>query len=230
MQTQLTLRVALSDHASFDNFYVGSNNEIVTAVHDFIEDNGDLIFLFGDQGSGKTHLLYAAQRDALEKSRQASYLSLADEGVARHVTSFVVHGELVCIDDVHRVAGCERLERVLFNLIEQQRQLNGSVLLAADKPLQAVSFVMPDLVSRLSSGASYRVQTLTDHQKEEAMRLRAQHRGIELSDDVISYVMKRFSRNPSSLFALLDKIDKASLSTQRRVTIPFIKQLEIDES
>lgn len=230
MQTQLTLRVGLSDHAGFDNFLVGSNAEVIAAMRDFIEHAGQLIFLFGDHGSGKTHLLYAAQRSALAKSRRAAYLSMADAGVAKHVTSFVDHGELVCVDDVDQAAGCGKLERVLFNLLEQQRQLNGSVIMAANSPIQKISFGMPDLLSRLSSGVSYQVRALTDQQKREAMRLRAQQRGIELSDDVISYVMQHFARDTSSLFALLDKIDKTSLSRQRLVTIPFIKQLEIGKS
>lgn len=226
MQAQLTLRVGLSDHADFDNFFIGSNTEVVTALRDFLRQQAGLIFLFGDEGSGKTHLLYAAQKRATADSRRAAYLSMSDAEVVGQLTSFVDHGELVCIDDVHRAAGSSGLERVLFNLIEQQRQSNGSVILAADRPTRSIPFATPDLQSRVGSGASYRVRALTDEQKVDAIRLRAQHRGIELTDDVINYVMKRYARDTSSLFSLLGRIDEASLSAQRLVTIPFIRQME----
>lgn len=231
MQTQLTLPIGLSDYASFDNYFIGSNLEVVTAIQDFIEEtSGGLIFLFGGHGSGKTHLLYAAQKYALGKSQRADYFSMSDAQVTEHVTSFIDLGELVCIDDVHVVAGSDRLERVLFNLIEQQRQLRHGMIMAAGQPKQGIPFVMRDLLSRIRGSVSYRIRVLNDQQKKDAVRLRARHRGIELADDVIDYVLKRSPRDTVSLFALLDRIDKESLSKQRTVTIPFIKQLEAVEN
>lgn len=230
METQLALRVGLSDQASFDNFFVGSNTEVIAALRAFLNDKGDLLSIFGPPGSGKTHLLYAAQKSALTRSHRAVYISMSDAEVVERLTGFVVQGELVCIDDIHCVAGRSETEKALFNLIEQQRQINASLILASIKPVQKIPFSMPDLLSRASSGPSYRVRPLSDEQMRGAMRLRARHRGIELSDEVIGYVMKRYSRDARSLFALLDQIDETSLSRQRRVTIPFIKQLEIGEN
>ncbi len=230
MEKQLTLRVGLSDHASFDNFFVGPNTEVIAALYAFLEEAaGGLIFFFGARGSGKTHLLYAAQKSALAKSHRAAYLCMSDLQVVEQLTNFVEHGDLLCIDDVHHVAGSNRMEKVLFNLIEQQMQLTGSVIMTSAQPAQKIPFVMPDLASRVSSGAAYRIRPLSDAQKKDALRLRARHRGIELSGEVINYVMKRYSRDASSLFTLLDQIDQASLSRQRLVTIPFLKQLETNK-
>lgn len=225
MPRQLTLRVGLSDHACFDNFCIGGNLEAVRALHGLLENSGDLVFIFGVPGSGKTHLLYAVQKAATSNARRATYLSMSDKHVVERLSSFLDFGELLCIDDVHRAAGNERLEKLLFNLIEQQRQVSGGMLFAANQSMQGLSWSMPDLASRLHSGASYHLRTLTDKQKKQAMCLRARYRGFDLPGEVIDYVMNRFPRDTKALFNLLDQIDEASLSTQRRVTIPFVKEL-----
>ena len=226
MPQQLTLRVGLPDHACFDNYFSGRNAEAVRAVQALSDQVGGYVLLFGDHGAGKTHLLYAAQKQAISNDRQATYFSMSDTSVVQRLTSFTNHGEFVCVDDLQRVAGDARLEKIVFNLIEQQRQVNGTMLMAARGAPQAMSLVLPDLASRIASSATYRLHSLNDDEKEQAMRLRAHYRGFELSDDVIAYVMKRFPRDSGALFDLLDRIDQASLSRQRRITIPFIKELE----
>jgi DnaA family protein len=70
------------------------------------------------------------------------------------------------------------------------------------------------------------MQPLSDAQKLEAVRLRAQHRGLEMPEDVARYILSRYPRDLRSLFDLLDRIDEASLAEQRRVTIPFLRHLE----
>lgn len=225
MPKQLTLRVGLSDYACFDNFYTGRNLEAVHALHGLVENGRDLVLIQGVSGSGKTHLLYAVQKGAMSNGRRATYLSISDKYVVEQLSSFLDFGELLCIDDVHCAAGNEHLEKLLFNLIEQQRQVNGGLLLAANQSTQELSWSIPDLASRLQMGTSYQLRSLTDQQKKEALRLRARHRGFDLPEEVIDFVMNHFARDTRALFNLLDQIDEASLSTQRRVTIPLVKEL-----
>lgn len=225
MPEQLTLRVGLSDYACFENFYVGGNLEVVRALRGLVEDGGDQIYIFGVPGSGKTHLLYAAQKGALSNARRAIYLSMSDKNVVERLSGFLDLGELLCIDDVHCAAGNEHLEKLLFNLIEQQRHVSGRMLLAANQSVAGLSWSIPDLASRLHGGASYQLRPLSDEQKKQAMRLRARHRGFDLPGEVIDFVINRFPRDTAALFNLLDQIDEVSLSAQRRVTIPLVKKL-----
>lgn len=226
MPDQLTLRVGQSDSASFENYLLGTNAEAVAAINQFASDGAGLFFVFGDGGAGKTHLLYAAQKLAASCQRRSTYLSLADPDVVRNLAGLVDHGDLACVDDLDAAAGDIRLERFLFNMIEQQKLTNGGVLLAARNAVNVLGFVLPDLKSRLASGVTYRLNVLDDDSKRRAMQLRARHRGFDLPDDVISYVMRRYPRDLSALFGLLDRIDEESLSAQRKVTIPWIKQLD----
>ena len=225
MSEQLTLRVGLSDHACFENFYSAGNLEVIHGLQRLVQNGRDLVFLIGVSGSGKTHLLYAVQKDAMSNTRRATYLSMSDKYVVEQLSSFLDFGELLCIDDVHCAAGNEHLEKLLFNLIEQQRQLHGGLLLAADQSTRELSWLIPDLASRLQMGTSYQLRSLTDHQKKEALRLRARHRGFDFPEEVIDFVMSRLPRDTKALFNLLDQIDEASLSAQRRVTIPLVKEL-----
>lgn len=226
MSQQLTLRVGLSDQACFENFHPGGNAEALLAVREIAGAGEGLILVHGEPGSGKTHLLYAAQKAALESGRLATYFSLLDRSAVQRLSGFADYGDLICLDDVGCVAGELGSEKLLFNLIEQRRQGGGAMLMAANDPPRRLSIFMPDLVSRMTSGLTYRLLPLTDEHRTELMRLRARHRGIELSDEVIAYVLRRYPRDSSALFQLLDRIDKQSLTTKRRVTIPFIKELE----
>jgi DnaA family protein len=226
MSRQMTLSVGLSDHACFDNYFTGDNAETIQAIKNLIDERSGQLALFGPAGSGKTHLLYAAQKMSMAAAQRATYFSISDEHMLRQFGGFDDLGELVCVDNIELAAGNNRLERLLFNLIEQTSQAGRALLTACGRPLAECAFLMADLVSRLQRATSYRLHPLTDNQKASAMRLRARQRGFALPEEVIGYVMKRLPRDTAALFALLDRIDRISLSEQRTVSIPLIKMLE----
>ena len=114
MTRQLTLNVHLSDRASFENFLPGGNAEAVHSVGGLIEAGTGLLLLYGAEGTGKTHLLYSAQKAALAAARRAEYFSMSDEDVLDGLGRFDAAGALVCMDDIDRAAGDARLERFLF--------------------------------------------------------------------------------------------------------------------
>lgn len=228
MTRQLILNVGLSDRACFENYYAGANAEVLHSIGRLIEGDTGLLFLWGEEGAGKTHLLFAAQKAVLSAGRHASYLSINDEQVLDGLSRFGGADALICVDDVDHAAGDRRVEQLLFNLLEILRPERGALLVAGRKPPSECEFRMADLSSRLNSGASFRLSPLTDGEKAAAMRLRAEQRGFHLPEDVIAYVMRRYPRNTSALFALLDRIDHYSLSEQRMVTVPLLKSLEAD--
>jgi DnaA family protein len=133
---------------------------------------------------------------------------------------------LVCLDDVERIAGRAEWEAALFSLVERLRNGGGMLAVGAIAPPDRLGLKLPDLASRLAWGTTYAMQPLNDAQKLEAVRLRAQHRGFEMPEDVARYILSRYPRDLPSLFDLLDRIDRASLTQQRRVTIPFLRDLE----
>ncbi|OGI53963.1 MAG: DnaA regulatory inactivator Hda [Candidatus Muproteobacteria bacterium RIFCSPHIGHO2_02_FULL_60_13] len=234
MNHQLSLNLRLKDASSFGNFHPGPNREalerlraavVTAATRDKASE--PLMFLWGAEGSGKTHLLQAACRLAQELGMAPVYVPLAD---VVELTPSLLEGveaaPLVCLDDVERAANRPEWEAALFSLVERLRTAGGMLVIGAIAPPDRLGLRLPDLVSRLAWGATYALQPLDDTQKLEAVRLRAQHRGFEMPEDVARYIPSRYPRDMRSLFGLLDRIDQASLAQQRRVTIPFLRGLE----
>jgi len=97
---------------------------------------------------------------------------------------------------------------------------------SAKQPPSLVGLDLADLATRLAAGGVYSLKSLAEPDLPQAMRFRASMRGLDLPDSVIQYLIRRLPRNSSVLFSLLDRIDKAAFSHQRRITVPFVKELE----
>ena len=227
MARQLVLDVGLHDGQVFDAFVPGENAALVATLRAQARGEGDSqVFVFGAAGAGKSHLLQAACHAANQVGMTASYLPLGDmPGVGAGVLEGLEHVDLVCIDDLHRVAGDEAWEIGLFNLINASRAAGGRIVFAASDSPGALPVVLPDLASRLAWGAVFRLSPLNDEEKLAVLRRRAERRGFELPSDVARYLLRQCPRDLGSLLDLLDRIEHATLAEQRRVTIPFIKQL-----
>lgn len=227
MSRQLALKVGLSDFACFENFHAGPNREAVAAIREAAGARPGLLCIHGPSGTGKSHLLYAALKEAGARGRPAAYSSRA---AARPGTAewLDLPGDgLVCIDDIGENLSPAEGE-ALFRLYESSRNREGSLVLSSRLPPSGIDWGLADLRSRVQSGLVYRLAPLGEWELEEALRLRAGHRGIYLSDDVVRFVLRRYERTPASLFRLLDRIDSESLARKRRITVPFLRALEAD--
>ena len=142
MSRQMTLSVGLSDHACFDNYFSGDNAEAIQAIKNLIDERSGQLALFGPAGSGKTHLLYAAQKMSMAAAQRATYFTMSDEQMLLQFGGFDDLGELVCVDNIELAAGNNPLERLLFNLIEQTSQAGRALLTACDRPLAECAFLM----------------------------------------------------------------------------------------
>jgi DnaA family protein len=231
---QLALNLRLKDGSSFNNFFPGPNREalerlraavVVAATREKALDK--MLFLWGAEGGGKSHLLQAACRLAQELGLAPVYVPLAEAAeLSPSLLEDAEKAPLVCLDDVERIAGRADWEAALFSLTERTRVAGGLQVCAANVPPARLGLRLPDLTSRLAWGTVYALQPLGDAEKLEAVRLRAHNRGFEMPEDVVQYILSRYPRDMRSLFDLLDRIDRASLTHQRRVTIPFLRELE----
>jgi len=223
---QLAFPLAINDKASFDNFWVGHNSELITAIKTSVATGEPrVVYFYGASGCGKSHLLFAAMRLAKEEVINTSYLSLSDSYVSPAMLEVVDVEHLVCVDNIHAWAGDKHKERALFTLFEQIKHAGGQLLVGARQPPDSSGFTIRDLISRLSSGLIYPLHELSDEQRIEALKMRAHQRGLSMSDDVVKFLVSRSTRDTAELFSILDKIDQASLAEKRRVTIPFLQQL-----
>ncbi len=219
---QLPLALALADHASFDTFVSGANAAAVEHVRSLAAGQADTVWLWGGEGAGKSHLLQAACRAATAAQRRAMYVSLPAPSPA--LLADLEHVELLAIDDVHAVAGDLEWERPLFVLLNAYLNRSGALLLAAAAPAARCAFRLADLQSRGAGAVTYRLAPLGDDERAAALRLHAAARGLTLDAAAADFLLKRVERDMGALTRWLGRLDRASLSEQRRLTIPFIRE------
>lgn len=132
---------------------------------------------------------------------------------------------LICIDGVEVIAGDSSWEEKLFHLYNRAIEKKSLLLFASRKPINSLDIIMPDLTSRLNWGGVFQLKALTDDEKKRVLFIRAKELGLELPSLVIEYILKRYTRDMHKLCELLHQLDRASLSTQRKLTIPFVKEV-----
>lgn len=220
MNQQLTLGIALRDDATFNNYFTGNNEQV---VHSLFQQLEPYVFLFGERGSGKSHLLQAACHHAGKKKLPVVYLPLTEQGIVPEMLEGLERMALVALDDIDHVIGNEDWETALFNLYNRAREEGAKLLVSSGEPLASLTIKLADLRSRLSWGPVFHLKGLSDEDKKLALQQRAKKRGLELEDGVVTYLLKRSPRDMNSLFSLFEKLDKASMVEKRRLTIPFIK-------
>ncbi len=228
---QLSLGVSLNDDATFENFYApesAPNREIVQALIQQIETADELfVYLWGAPGCGLTHLLQAACHHAQTQQKSFQYFPLRDlVGYApEELFGDLEMLDLVVLDGLDDIVNRADWELALFHLFNRLRDAGKLLLVAAMEAPQHLAVNLPDLRSRLQWGARYRVQSLDDEQKQQALQLRARARGLDLSDEVAVYIIQRLPRDMNELFWQLNRLDHASLAEQRKLTIPFVKKI-----
>jgi len=220
MSQQLTLGIRLRDDATFNNYFVSENEQI---VYNLQEQNEPYVFLFGENGTGKSHLLQASCHKVGQKGLPVVYLPLAEEGLMPAMFDGLEHMSLIALDDIQEIIGDDEWEYALFNLYNRVREKGVSMLVSSSQPLASLNINLADLKSRLSWGPTFQLNTLSDKEKIHALQQRAKNRGLVLADDVMAYLLKRSPRDMNSLFSLFEKLDKASMVEKRKLTIPFIK-------
>lgn len=234
---QIPLRFGWRDGLSFDNYFVGasvddgaeSNAEAVHHVQRVAAGEASaeqFLFLWGAASTGRSHLLQAACQHAAENQRTVAYLPLTELiDLSAEIFEGLEQMSLVCLDDVQLIAGNAEWEEALFHFYNRMRDAGSALLVTANVAPSALSVALPDLQSRLVWGPVLQLNALDDAGKISALQLRAKGRGFELPDEVAQFLMRRSARDMASLFALLDKLDEASLVQQRKLTIPFVRGL-----
>lgn len=226
---QLPLALAQREDRSFDNFIIdgasesGSHNrEIVTTLR---QSELPFIYIWGERGCGKSHLLQAFSREAIQQSHSAIYLPLQEiVEMGASVLSGLEEMELVVVDDADAVAGQREWEESLFGLYNQIRDSNSRIVVAASSPPEDLSLKLADLLSRFQWGPIFQLQILSDEEKLIALKQRAHERGFDLPDGTVNYLLRHGSRDLHHLFGILEELDNASLVEQRKITIPFVKE------
>lgn len=225
MPEQLPLPFTFNPEMGFEQFHPGANAEPIRHLQRTAAGTGEpLIFLWGEPGTGKTHLLNACCRMACQLKRSASYLPLAVLGEhGPDMLEGLEYQDLVCIDELDQVVGDEAWESALFVLFNRLRELNRDLIVAAETPPAQLPIHLPDLKSRFSWGLTLRLHPLSDEDTLAVLELYARSLGLDLSPQVGRFLLVHYRRDLPALKWLLDQLDHATLAAKCKLTVPFIK-------
>lgn len=222
MAQQLILDLLPPPPPSLDNFVEGRNGAALDALRQYTP--GRAIYLWGPHGVGRSHLLQGVCHDA-----RGVYFRAADSARALHdlATHDTITVRLVAVDDVHELD--DDGQAALFALYNRWRESASTqsafaLVLAGDSaPLNMQ--VREDLRTRLGWDLVYRLEQLSDDERAQALHARAAERGLELSPEVVTWLLTHHERDMSRLTALVDALDRYSLARHRAITLPLLKDL-----
>ena len=223
---QLPLGVRLPDRAVFASFLPARNGQAVDHLRQVADAQlAGTTWLCGPQGAGKTHLLQAVCAQANTRM-SAAYVPLRELGkLGVGVLDGLRQLECLCLDDLDEVAGQLEWERELFGLWGEIEESGGRLVTAAQSPPALLQWALPDMGSRFSASAVFQLRVLDEAEQQVALQLRARLRGFELPEETSRWLQRRYPRDMKRLYELLDTLDEAALVAQRRLTVPFIREV-----
>ncbi|OGS93040.1 MAG: DnaA regulatory inactivator Hda [Gallionellales bacterium GWA2_59_43] len=209
--SQLVLDISPGNTPTLETFVAGSNLELLSALRHALAGGSERsIYLWGDEGSGKSHLLQACANAA--RAVRAVYARGSVPGIA----------DVVAVDDVELLDNAAQIE--LFDLYNRMRD-SGGLLLVSGKASPLHLNLRDDLRTRLGWGLVYQVHGLSDDEKAQALARHAQSRGFGLPPEVIQYLLRHGRRDLPSLMATLDALDEHSLRLHRAPSVPLLKEV-----
>ncbi|MGD9021867.1 MAG: DnaA regulatory inactivator Hda [Lysobacterales bacterium] len=223
---QIPLPLAPRRDSSFKDFVPGPNAAVVESLRGMLDESGAHTFLHGDAGSGKTHLLNALCLETRERGGRAYYLALKrlPEDAAAALQG-VEDLDLVCVDDLHLVAGDSVWEEALFHGFNRIRETGGRLLASSRKRLSALDIRLPDLASRLAWGLQLSLKPLADTDKLIVISRHSEALGLGLGEDVQQYLIKHSERSVATLVGTVERLQQVALTHKRRITIPLAREV-----
>ena len=224
MMKQLVLDIRPDAPPTLENFVAGTNAELVAALSLLASSAsaGQLparhLSVWGAPGSGRSHLLRATVEMARACGRQAHILAAADIGAMLPETTDAV----LAVDDVDQLSAAAQI--ALFNAFNRSRA-NGQSLLLAGPSAPLGLTLREDLRTRIGQSLIYEVQALDDDSRTAILLTLAARRGLRLADEVVEFLLRHGRRELSSLLAVLDALDTASLERKRPITLPLLREM-----
>lgn len=209
---QLILDLRPDAPPDFGNYLPGLNIETLAALRAHVPGTArePLLYLWGEAGVGKSHLL-RAWAGAVDAPFRHADETLPEPPVAA-----------LAIDDVEHLDADNQIR--LFGLINAARE-QGGLLLASGTLPPAQQALRPDLATRLAQGLVFRLLPLSDTDKAAALAVRAEGRGLRLPEEVTRYLLTHTRRDLPRLLATVDALDTFSLSRKRPVSVPLLKEM-----
>lgn len=227
MAEQLTLQFDNNAEQSFASFYTGDNLETVKHLSNIANKTGEQqLFIWGAEGTGKSHLLQACCQAAHKNNLTGFYLDLSnhhltDPSILEGLESF----DVVCLDNIQQCSNNSAWELGLFNFYNRQRANDSCLVISGNCPPKFLMIQLADLKTRLAWGLTLKLHELSDEDLIAAFTCKAKYLGLDIPASVGEFINKNYTRDLASLWRLLPKLEQATLVAKRKLSIPFLKEI-----
>ncbi len=221
MMKQIALDIGLARAPTLESFFAGPNDAALRHLQLWVGSptrSPVPTYLWGDAASGKTHLLQAVQESLRQQGARVGWLDPS----MLEPPEFDDRWAVVLMDDVHLYTAVQ--QHAAFNWFVNAQSLQRGVLAAGALPPSDLK-LREDLRTRLGWGHVFQLSVLSEPERRAVLRQAADARGVFLGDEVMDFMLTRFSRDLGSLMQLLEQLDGYALQTKRAITIPLIKAM-----
>lgn len=223
---QLPLGVGLADTARFESYVPGPNLRVLELMSGATPPR--VLWLWGRRGTGKTHLLQAACAAAGARGGSAAYLDLEVADSPAQLEGFEAL-DLVCLDGLERISADPGWNAAVFRLHTLMQDSPparpGRLHVASTGPPVSLRFQLPDLRSRLLAASVHQLSEIDEDDRIRVLEQRARRRGLDLPGESAAWLVHHLPRDLHTLCGALDRLDHAAMVAQRRLTVPFLRQV-----
>lgn len=226
MSKQLALNISIDDQYTFDNFWPALNFEFIELINNFLQTQfPHLLSIIGEPATGKTHLMHAIA-DKLKAQHKTVMLLPMKEliHINPNILDGVEHMDFLMIDDIDAIKDHPNWQEALFHCYNRCQDKQCKWLITACESPTLLNLSLKDLQSRLSHGITWALKPMNDEQKHYILIFRANKLGLEMSQATANYLLNHYSRDLKKQMDNLNKLEQASLTYLKKLTIPFIKQ------
>ncbi len=215
-------RQGLNERYTFDNFIVGSSNELAyAACQAIVAEPGtkyNPLFLYGGVGIGKTHLIQAVGNAVLAKNPDARVVYVSTEQFVQEFVDalrykkntdfagFYRGADVLIVDDVQFLAGKEKIQEEFFHTFNAIHQGNRQIIISSDKPPRDIPTLEERLRSRFVWGMSIDMQNPDFETRCAIIQTKAQNHGIVLPSPVVEYLANLVQTNIRELEGALNQL------------------------
>jgi len=198
-----------------------ANKELIRSINQlFLNHKSSEVYIYGNSGQGKTHVLQGLVLKALANDKNAVFIDCLDS-FPEHIYEFINQINFISFDNVHLMT--KGNQEIFFDLFNRARQ-SGLFILASGDSLPSDLKVMKDIKTRLSLAAVYKLEELDDELKMNIINSQMSDRNLSVDSKVYEYLFKNLSRDLKLLLSTMDDLDKASLQAKKPISIPFVRK------
>ena len=228
----------------FDNFIIGEGNRFACAAASAVASDPaksyNPLFLYGDVGLGKTHLMHAVGNEVLEQNKEAKVLYITSEKFVNDVVNSIKDNtinqfrekyrtlDVLMIDDIQFIGGKERCQDEFFHTFNHLYQYEKQIIISSDRPPKDISRLDDRLRSRFEGGLTCDIKQPDFETRVAILRRKAQDEQVDIEEDMIAFIAERVKANIRELEGVLNKIVAYSCLTNKKITKDMLSDIISD--